>query len=150
MIEVVDRFKAEEQGRVAVRLEDDGGKQGGLETVRAPLADDAPEAAQGGPPAGFLVVGQRVEVLLDGARRPQPGDQAPLPEREAGSGSRLQPAPLYSFPRSASTCSGDQSLPVYAFTSLPSASMIAVRRLCVMSRRSVSDRATDTPNREAN
>jgi hypothetical protein len=99
MIEVVDRLEAEEQRRVAMRLEDDGGKQGGLETVRAPLADDAPEAAQGGPAARFLVVRQRIEVLLDGARRPQPGDQAPLPEREAGFGSRLQPAPPFTVSR---------------------------------------------------
>ena len=82
MVEVVDRLEAEEQRRVAVRLEDDGGEQRRLETVRAPLADDAPEAAQRGPAARFLVVGQRVEVALDGARRPQPRDQAPLAGRE--------------------------------------------------------------------
>ena len=78
VVEMVDRLEAQEQRRVAVRLEDDGGEQRRLEAMRAPFADDAAEAAQRRAAAGFLVVGQRVEVALDGARRPQPRDQAPL------------------------------------------------------------------------
>src|SRR6185436_780374 len=55
MIELVDRFEAEEQRRIAVRLEDDRGEQRGLEAMRAPLADDAAEAAQGGAAVRLLV-----------------------------------------------------------------------------------------------
>ena len=64
-------------------LEDDGGGQGRFEAMRRVMTDDAPEGALRGPAAWFLVVRQLVEVLLDGARRPQPRDQAPLEQPPA-------------------------------------------------------------------
>src|SRR5262249_42373012 len=47
-------------------------------------------------------------------------------------------------------CGGAQSFPLKTFTSRPSASTIAVGKLCVMSPGSLADRVTNTPNREAN
>ena len=113
-------------------------------------------------PPGSCLSGSAFQIRLDRARVPQPRDQL---RRSRGVKRRVatwretlaERGMLTSWllgsqraSRSVGTCSGDQSLPVYTFTSLPSASMIAVRRLCVMSRASLSARATDTPNRDAN
>src|SRR4029077_13089440 len=54
------------------------GGDGRLQAVRAPLADDAAEAAERGAAAWLLVVGQIVQVALDGGRCFQPCDQPPL------------------------------------------------------------------------
>ena len=71
VIELVDRLEAEDERRVAVLLEDDRREQRRLEAMRAAVADDAAKAAQRRAPAGLVVVGQAVEVALNGERRAQ-------------------------------------------------------------------------------
>jgi hypothetical protein len=78
VVQLVDRLEAEDERRIAVRLEDDGGEECRLETVGASLADDAAEAAQRGAAAGLLVVGQLVQVALNGGRCSQACDQPTL------------------------------------------------------------------------
>ena len=63
-------------------LEHDGGEHGGLETMRAAMADDAAEAAERGSAARLLVVGQPIQVPLDVERSAQAVDQVPLAPRE--------------------------------------------------------------------
>ena len=48
-------------------FEHDGGEERRLEAVRAPVTDDAAEAAQRRAAVRFVVVGQRVQVPLHGA-----------------------------------------------------------------------------------
>ena len=84
MIEFVDRFKAEHERRISVLLEDDGGEERRLETMRAAVADDAAEASQRRARwRRFSVVREPIEVALHGDRRAQLLDDAPLarPER---------------------------------------------------------------------
>ena len=153
-----------------------GREQRRLETVGAAVADDAAEASERGAPAGLVVVGKLIEVPLDQKRGAQPRDEPAL-AIEKGDGSlfhetgwrrrtlkcsrkrsikgdrsaEMTPVPFYFSPlRSATTSDGFHSLPVYTLTSRPSASTIAVRRLCAMSRASVSERLIETPNRDAN
>src|SRR5438045_300599 len=55
MIEVVDRFEAQDQWGIAVLLEDDCGEQRCFEAMRGPQSYDAPEAAQRRTPVRPLV-----------------------------------------------------------------------------------------------
>jgi len=67
-----------------VRLEDDRRGQRRLHAVNAAGAHDPAEAAERRPAGRRLgVVGQFVEEALDGRRRAQPADQAPLPGGES-------------------------------------------------------------------
>jgi len=66
-------------------FKDDGGKEGGFQAVSAPVVDDAAKASQRGASARLLVVGQRVQVALNGSRRPQLRDEPALAGREAAS-----------------------------------------------------------------
>ena len=143
-------------------LEHDGREERRLEAVRASVPDDAAKAAQRRALRRRLgVVGQAIQIALDVERRPQPRDQPALARRErvAEAVDRRRRSWLdrpdasvvaATCLRSASTWSGVHSLPVYAFTSVPSASMIAVRRLWVMSSGSFISRDTETPKRDAN
>jgi hypothetical protein len=70
---------------MAVSFENHGREERRLEAVGAPFADDAAEAAQGGPSTGLLVVGERVQELLDGRRRAQLRDDPALARRVAAS-----------------------------------------------------------------
>jgi hypothetical protein len=76
VIQMVDRFEAEHQWRIPVLLEDHGREQHRFETVRAPMADDAPETAERGAAARLVVVGQPVEEVLNRCRRVEPRDEA--------------------------------------------------------------------------
>src|SRR5438034_5632545 len=60
VVEQVDRLEAQDERRVAVLLEDDGGRERGLETVRGATLDDAAKAAQR-LAALLVVVRQRVQ-----------------------------------------------------------------------------------------
>jgi len=85
MVELIDGFETQEPRSVAVGFEGDGREEGRLEAVRAALVDDAAKASQGGASAQLLVVGQRVQVALNGSRRPQLSDEPALAGREAAS-----------------------------------------------------------------
>ncbi len=79
VVELVDRFEADDERRIPVLPEHCGRKQRRLEAMRRPMTDDAAEAAQRRATGWRLrVVGKRVEVALDGQRRPQPGDEPTL------------------------------------------------------------------------
>ncbi len=79
VVELVDRFEADDERRVPVLFEHRRRKQRRLEAMRRPMSDDAAEAAQRRAAGWRLrVVGKRVEVALDGQRRPQPGDEPTL------------------------------------------------------------------------
>ena len=79
MIELVDRFEADDERRIAVLLEHRGRKQRRLEAVRGAMPDDAAKAAQRGAARRRLgVVGKRVQVALNRERRAQPRDQPSL------------------------------------------------------------------------
>src|SRR5262249_53210174 len=82
VVERVDRLDAQDQRRKTMLLEDDGGEQRRLQTVRTPLADHAAKRSQRRPPARLLVVGQRVEMRLHGGRRSERCDQPPLARAE--------------------------------------------------------------------
>ena len=69
MIELVDRFEAEEQRRIAVRLEDDRGEQRGLQAMGAAVLDDPAEASQRGAPMRLVVVRQVVQEALRQAKQ---------------------------------------------------------------------------------
>jgi hypothetical protein len=75
VIEPVDRFKAQNERRVAVLFEDDAGKHRRFEAVRGADLDHTAEAAQRGA-TGLGVVGQDVQVGLDVRRRSQARDEA--------------------------------------------------------------------------
>jgi hypothetical protein len=79
VIQLVDRFEADDERRVAVLFEHRRGKKRRLETVRRVMADDAPEAAQRGAAGWRLgVVPKRIQVALDGERCAQPCDEPTL------------------------------------------------------------------------
>src|SRR5262249_37584925 len=84
VIELVDRFEAEDERRIAVLLEHDGGEERRFETMRAAVPADAAEAAEGGAPVRLLIVGKRVQELLDRDRRPEPRDEPALARRKRG------------------------------------------------------------------
>ena len=78
VVQLVDRLEAEDERRVAVRLERHRGEQRRLEAMRAALADYAAEAAQRGAAARLLVVGEVVQIALDGEGGPKLRDEPPL------------------------------------------------------------------------
>jgi hypothetical protein len=81
VVEQIDRLEAEDQRRIAVLLEDDGGGDRRLQTVRHSGAHDAAKAAQR--LAALLdVVRQFVQPVLNGRRRPHARDDAPFRRRE--------------------------------------------------------------------
>ncbi len=83
VVEVIDRLEAEDERRVSVLFEDDGGRERRLEAVRGPVANDSSEAAKRRAPGRRLsVVSERVEIALHGERRAQPLDEAPFDRRE--------------------------------------------------------------------
>jgi hypothetical protein len=100
VVELVDRLEAEDQRRIAVLLEHDGGEEGGLEAMRGAVADDAAEAAQGRAAGRRLgVIRQAVQIVLNGERRPQPRDQAALARRERNFCQGGPKGPPYEDPR---------------------------------------------------
>src|SRR5262245_7354127 len=82
VIEVIDRFEAQDERGIAVLLEDDRGKERSLEAMSAAVAYDAAETAQRGTSVRLLVVRQPIEIALDSERRAQRGDQPSFPGRE--------------------------------------------------------------------
>src|SRR5262249_33995612 len=79
VVELVDRFETENERRITVLLEYDRGKERRLEAVSAAVTHDAPKSAGRGPARRRLgVVRETIQVMLDGGRRRQPGDEAPL------------------------------------------------------------------------
>ncbi len=79
VVELVDRFEADDERRIPVLFKHGCRKQRRLEAMRRPMTDDPAEAAQRRAAGWRLrVVGKRVEVALDGQRRPQPGDEPTL------------------------------------------------------------------------
>jgi hypothetical protein len=105
VIELVDRFEAEDERGIAVIFERDGREQRRLEAVRGAVADDAAKAAQRGPSAWLVVVRQLVQIPLNGERRTELRQQPSLALGK-GEGS------YFSACRSAISSSGFQSLPV--------------------------------------
>ena len=91
VVEIVDRFEAQNERRVAVLLQNNGGKECRLEAVRGALTDDAAEAAQRRAAVRLLVVWQSIEEALDEDGRSQPRNQPPLARREVR---RQTPAPF--------------------------------------------------------
>src|SRR6202023_1688002 len=91
VVELVNRFEAEDERRKPVRLEHDRGEQRRLEAMRAALAHDPAEAAQRGAAARLLVVREIVQEALDREGRTQPRDEAPLARQEQG------PFPFFFF-----------------------------------------------------
>ena len=76
VIEVVDRFEAENEWRVAMAFEDDRGGQRRLQAMHRVMRNDPAKAAKRRAPGGRLgVVGQPVQELLNERRRPQPADE---------------------------------------------------------------------------
>jgi len=65
VIEMVDRLEAQDERRIAVVLEDDGGKERGLEAVRAAVFENAAETSQRRPSVRLVVVRELVQIPLD-------------------------------------------------------------------------------------
>jgi hypothetical protein len=89
VIELVDRFEAQDERRVPMLFEDDGGKEGRFEAMRTAVPHDAAKAAQGGAVRRRLgVVRELVEKLLDGEWRAKLRDGPTLArqKRKKGSG----------------------------------------------------------------
>ena len=85
MIELVDRLEAENERRIAVLFEDDGGKERGFEAVRAAVPHHAAKAAERRAfRLRFRVVGQPIQIALHVEGRAQARDQPALAGRERG------------------------------------------------------------------
>jgi hypothetical protein len=81
VIKQIDRLEAQNQGRVAVLLEDDGGRERGFEAVRGAGAHHAAERPQSLATC-FLVVRQVVQPALHRGGCAQARDDTPLGGRE--------------------------------------------------------------------
>jgi len=92
VIELVDLLEAQDEWGIPVLFEHDGRKKGRLEAMGRAVADDSPKTAERRPDRRrFRVVRQPVEEVLNGERRPEPGDEPALFRTEAitlGSGLR--------------------------------------------------------------
>ena len=77
VIQLIDRFEAQDRCRVAMLLEDDGGKERRLEAVGAVVRDDAAERAERRTHR-LVVVRHRVQVRLHTLRRIQARDEPPF------------------------------------------------------------------------
>src|SRR5215467_8655715 len=71
MIEPINRLETEHERRVPVVFQHDSREQHSLETVRAPMMDDAAEAPQRRASVRLGVVWKIVEVALNRKRRAQ-------------------------------------------------------------------------------
>ena len=81
MIELVDRFEADDERRIPVLLEDRGGEQRRLEAVRRAMPDDAAKAAQrGAPGGGSCCRAARSGYRWTVERRAQPANEPALGE----------------------------------------------------------------------
>ena len=118
MIELVDRFEADDKRRIAVLFEYGRRKQRRFEAMRGVMADDAAKTAQRGASGRRLgVVGKRVQLPLHVERRAQPRDQPAFGRREAAALCPLPSAPKGDAPSAklfkvADDCAGVHSLPV--------------------------------------
>src|SRR5262249_61060914 len=83
--EVIDRFEAHHERRIAVLLENTGGRQRGLEAMRPPVAQNLTKASQRfGIRSSFSIIRQAVEETLHQNRGAPPPDQAPRGRCEGG------------------------------------------------------------------
>ena len=75
VVQLVNRFKADDEGWIPVLFQHRRGKQRGFEAMGGVMADDTAKAPQRRT-AGrrFRVVGKRVEIRLNDKRRAQPRD----------------------------------------------------------------------------
>src|SRR5262245_24767642 len=79
VVEVIDRFEAHHERRIAVLLKNTGGHQRGLEAMRPPVAQNLTKASERfGIRSSFSIIRQAVEKALHQNRGAQPPDQAPL------------------------------------------------------------------------
>jgi len=77
VVEPVRRSKVQNERRVAVVLQDERGRERALDAVRGLVLEDAAEGAKRLPDVA-LVVRQRVEPTLHGARRAEAGHEPTL------------------------------------------------------------------------
>ena len=63
-------------------FEDDRGEERRLEAVRTPVPDHAAKTAKRRAAPGLGVVGEPVQVALNGRRRTKPGEESSLPGGE--------------------------------------------------------------------
>src|SRR5207247_8362241 len=76
VVEIVDRFETENERRIAVLLENHGGKEGCFQAMCTLVTDDTPEAPEGRSPCGLGVVRQAVEKSLYRQRSVQAGNES--------------------------------------------------------------------------
>src|SRR5205814_9968562 len=85
---------ADEWG-IAVLFEHDRSEERRLQPMCARVAHDAAKAAQRGAPVRLLVVGQPIDIALNGEWRPQPRNQPTLARQKAVALSRHPPSRGY-------------------------------------------------------
>src|SRR5581483_1532038 len=83
VIEMVRGLEAEDQGRIAMLLEDHGGRERRFQAVRLPQADHLTEAALGGA-VWFGIIRELVQPSLDVCGRVARGNQTAFGRRKKG------------------------------------------------------------------